>query len=129
MIINDKQLSKKVVESGGDLITKGSKETVPDFKTFIKKSKNFSENEVKNPADLDDYRVDVDFMTNTQVVEKTAALFQKKVMYQNQLMNLKEKGKRLLKMQQLSNQSENIKSEVELASNHMKSLEKDVMLS
>ena len=50
---------------------------------------------------LEDYEIEINYMTYSQVKRKRYELYKKKLMFQKQLMNLKEKGKRLQKVQDL----------------------------
>lgn len=56
---------------------------------------------LKEPKILDQYSLDINYITQAQVAHQTRELYCRKIMYQNQLMNLKEKGKRLLKLDEL----------------------------
>ena len=44
---------------------------------------------------LEDFEIEINYMTSAQVERKRFDLYKKKLMFQKQLMNLKEKGKRL----------------------------------
>ena len=49
-------------------------------------------------------QVEIDYMTNMQVGRKRKALNEMKIQYQNQLMSLKEKGKRIIMCGKVNNE-------------------------
>lgn len=58
---------------------------------------------------LDDFDLDVRYLTDCQVEKRRRDLFLKKAMLQNQMMTLKEKGKRLGKIGVLNEIEDGIK--------------------
>ena len=69
---------------------------------MIKEDDNFQKDmALKEPKILDQYSLDINYITQAQVAHQARELYSRKIMYQNQIMNLKEKGKRLLKLDEL----------------------------
>ena len=63
---------------------------------------NFNKDQsIKRPEILDDFKLEIEYVTSDKVQDLNKELFDKKVMYLNQLMNLKQKGKRLMMLNDL----------------------------
>ena len=73
-----------------------------NFKDMIQNDTNFKKDlSLKHPEILDYFNLDIKYVTSAHVEEQNKELFDKKVMYLNQLMNLKQKGKRLIMLDEL----------------------------